>query len=85
MKSKGLSKIRLNEYGKNKIYLNDFEIGQIISIIYNKTDNNYLGIAIMKLVNLYDFEENTSLECSFDNSKINIKFPQYMLPLPRKS
>ena len=85
LKSKGLSKIRLNEYGKNKIYLNDFEIGQIISIIYNKTDNNYLGIAIMKLVNLYDFEENTSLECSFDNSKINIKFPQYMLPLPRKS
>ena len=64
--------------------LNNMEIGQIISLTYDETSNKCFGIAIIKLNYLYKFEENTSLECDFEESKINIKFPQYLLPLPRK-
>ena len=85
LKNKDLSTIILKEHGKNGIYLNDIEIGQIVSLSCNQIDNQYFGIAIIKLIHLYKFEENTSLECEFEESKINIKFPKYLLPLPRKS
>ena len=85
LKNKDLSTIRLKEHGKNSIYLNNAEIGQIISIIYDQINNRCYGIAIIKLNYLYNFEENTSLECDFEESKINIIFPQYLLPLPRKT
>jgi folate-binding protein YgfZ len=85
VKKRNVSRIILKEYGKNGIYLNGIEIGQIISLIYDKTNNKCLGIAIIKLIHLYNFEENPSLECNFEESKVNIKFPQYLLPLPRKS
>ncbi|MDC0093711.1 hypothetical protein OAI86_05250 [Alphaproteobacteria bacterium] len=84
IKNRDVSKIRLKEYGKNGVYLNNMEIGQIISLTYDETSNKCFGIAIIKLNYLYKFEENTSLECDFEESKINIKFPQYLLPLPRK-
>ncbi|MDC0456436.1 hypothetical protein OAM56_00805 [Alphaproteobacteria bacterium] len=84
LKNKDISTIRLKEHGKNGIYLNNAEIGQVISIIYDQIDNKCHGIAIIKLNYLYNFEENASLECDFEESKINIKFPQYLLPLPRK-
>tara|TARA_B100000767_G_scaffold245019_1_gene243653 strand:+ start:193 stop:1122 length:930 start_codon:yes stop_codon:yes gene_type:complete len=85
VKNKNLSTIRLKEHGKNGIYLSNVEIGQIISLKYNQIDNQCFGIAIIKLIHLYKFEENTSLECDFEESKINIRFPKYLLPLPRKS
>ena len=84
LKNKDLSTIRLKEHGKNSIYLNNAEIGQIISITYDQINNKCYGIAIIKLNYLYNFEENASLECDFEESKINIKFPKYFLPLPRK-
>jgi folate-binding protein YgfZ len=84
LKNKDLSTIRLKEHGKNGIYLNNAEIGQIISITYDQINNRCHGIAIIKLKYLYNFEENTRLECDFEESKINIKFPKYFLPLPRK-
>ena len=31
------------------------------------------------------FEENSNLECYHEESKIKIKFPQYLLPLPKKT
>ena len=85
VKNTDLSTIRLKEHGRNEIYLNNVEIGEIISLTYNQIDNKCLGIALIKLVHLYKFEENMSLECNFEKSKINIKFPEYLLPLPRKS
>jgi folate-binding protein YgfZ len=85
LKNKDLSTIRLKEHGKNGIYLNNDEIGQIISITYDQINNRCNGIAIIKLIYLYKFEEDTSLECDFEESKVNIKFPKYLLPLPRKS
>ena len=85
LKNKDVSTIRLKEYGKNGIYLNNAEIGQVISITYDQADNKCYGIAIIKLNYLYNFEENASIECDFEESKINIRFPQYLLPLPRKT
>ena len=82
---KNLPTIILKEYGKNGIYLNDREIGQIIKLTHNQIENKCFGIAIIKLVYLYDFEKNKSLECDFEEFKVNIKLPQYLLPLPRKS
>lgn len=83
--NKDLTTIKLNQYGKNEIYFKNVEIGQIISLTYNKLEKKYFGIAIIKLTHLYDFERNTSLKCNFEDSTIEIKFPQYLLPLPRKS
>ena len=85
IKNRDVSKIKLKENDKNEVYLNDINIGQIISLTYDKINNKCFGIAIIKLIYLYQFEEDTSLECDFEESKINIKFPQYLLPLPRKS
>ena len=45
----------------------------------------WYGMAIIKLTDLYKFEENNDLECKLQNLKLKIKFPQYMLPLPKKS
>ena len=56
-----------------------------MSLAYDKITNKYFGIAIIKLVHLYNFEENSDLECYHEESKIKIKFPQYLLPLPKKS
>ena len=59
-------------------------IGEVIALLLNKEDDNWYGIAKIKLSQLYLFEENNKLECDFCNSKIKINFPSYMLPLPRK-
>ena len=67
------------------VFLKDIEIGKIMSLAYDKTINKYFGIAIIKLVHLYNFEENSDLECYHEESKIKIRFPQYLLPLPKKS
>jgi tRNA-modifying protein YgfZ len=85
LESKDLSKISFNIDNKNKIFLKDIEIGKIISLAYDKIVNKYFGIAIIKLIHLYNFEQNLHLECHHEESKIKIKFPQYLLPLPKKS
>ena len=85
VKNESLQSIKLKEYGYNGIYLNKDKIGQVISLMYNKINNEHVGIAIINLIQLYKFEENMSLECDFEESKINIKFPQHLLPLPHRS
>ena len=68
----------------NKIFLETENIGEVITLLLNKEDNIWYGIAKIKLSQLYLFEENNKLECDFCNSKMKINFPSYMLPLPRK-
>ena len=85
MENKDLSITNYNIDNENKIFLKDIEIGKIISLAYDKIINKYFGIAIIKLVHLYNFEENSDLECYHGESKVEIKFPQYLLPLPKKS
>jgi len=85
MENKDLSITNYNIDNENKIFLKDIEIGKIMSLAYDKIINKYFGIAIIKLVHLYNFEENSDLECYHGESKIEIKFPQYLLPLPKKS
>lgn len=68
----------------NKIYLKTQDIGEVIALSLNKEDDTWYGIAKIKLSQLYLFEENNKLESNFFGSRINIKLPKYMLPLPRK-
>ena len=79
-----LSNLELKNLNKKEIYLNDINIGSLISMAYNNLEDLFYGIAIIKLKDLYKFEENDNLECKLQNLKIKIKFPQYMLPLPKK-
>ncbi len=83
-KSKKLSYLKLNELNKKKIFLNSKEIGEIISLLYNKDDDLWYGIAKITLSHLYSFEEDNALEGDFLNEQIKINFPKYMLPLPKK-
>ena len=85
LESKDLSKINYDIDNENKIFLKDTEIGKIISLAYDKIVNKYFGIAIIKLIHLYNFEQNLNLECHHEESRIKIKFPRYLLPLPKKS
>lgn len=85
MENKDLSITNYNIDNENKIFLKDIEIGKIMSLAYDKIINKYFGIAIIKLVHLYNFEKNSDLECYHAESKIKIKFPKYLLPLPKKS
>ena len=68
----------------NKIFLKTQNIGEVITLLLNKEDDIWYGIAKIKLSQLYLFEENSKLECDFCGSRIKINFPSYMLPLPRK-
>ncbi len=68
----------------NKIFLKTQNIGEVITLLLDKEDDIWYGIAKIKLSQLYLFEENNKLECDFCGSKIKINFPSYMLPLPRK-
>ncbi len=83
-KKNNLSNLELKNLNKKEIYLNDINIGSLISIAYDNYKKLWYGIAIIKLKDLYKFEENDNLECKIQNLKIKIKFPQYMLPLPKK-
>ena len=69
---------------EKKIFLKTQDIGELIALILNKDEDIWYGIAKIKLSQLYLFEENNKLECDFYGSKMKIKFPKYMLPLPRK-
>ena len=83
-KSKKLSYLKLIELNEKKIFLNSKEIGEIVSLLYNKDDDLWYGIAKITLSHLYSFEEDHSLEGDFLNEQIKINFPKYMLPLPKK-
>ncbi len=83
-KSKKLSYSKLNELNEKKIFLNSKEIGEIVSLLYNKDDDLWYGIAKITLSNLYSFEEDNTLKGDFLNEQIKINFPKYMLPLPKK-
>ncbi len=83
-KSKKLSYLKLIELNEKKIFLNSKEIGEIVSLLYNKNDDLWYGIAKITLSHLYSFEEDNALEGDFLNEKIKINFPKYMLPLPKK-
>ena len=83
-KSKKLSYLKLIELNEKKIFLNSKEIGEIVSLLYNKDDDHWYGIAKITLSHLYSFEEDDTLEGDFLNEKIKINFPKYMLPLPKK-
>ena len=83
-KSKKLSYLKLIELNEKKIFLNSKEIGEIVSLLYNKDDDLWYGIAKITLSHLYSFEENNALEGDFLNEQIKINFPKYMLPLPKK-
>ena len=83
-KSKKLSYLKPTELNEKKIFLNSKEIGEIVSLLYNKDDDHWYGIAKITLSHLYSFEEDNTLEADFLNEKIKINFPKYMLPLPKK-
>ena len=83
-KSKKLSYLKLIELNEKKIFLNGKEIGEIVSLLYNKDDDLWYGIAKITLSHLYSFEEDNALEGNFLNEQIKINFPKYMLPLPKK-
>ena len=83
-KSKKLSYLKLIELNEKKIFLNSKEIGEIVSLLYNKDDDLWYGIAKITLSHLYSFEEDDTLEGDFLNEQIKINFPKYMLPLPKK-
>ena len=83
-KSKKLSYLKLIELNEKKIFLNSKDIGEIVSLLYNKDDDLWYGIAKITLSHLYSFEEDKALEGNFLNEKIKINFPKYMLPLPKK-
>ena len=83
-KSKNLSYLKLIELNEKKIFLNSKEIGEIVSLLYNKDDDLWYGIAKITLSHLYSFEEDNTLEGDFLNEQIKINFPKYMLPLPKK-
>ena len=83
-KSKKLSYLELIELNEKKIFLNSKEIGEIVSLLYNKDDDLWYGIAKITLSHLYSFEEDNALEGDFLNEQIKINFPKYMLPLPKK-
>ena len=75
---------KINLHDEKEIYLRDNQIGQIIKLKLNKENNNFYGIAHIKLSHLYEFETDSSLLCDFKQMKIKIKFPNYLLPLPKK-
>ncbi|MDC3139955.1 hypothetical protein OBA40_01210 [Alphaproteobacteria bacterium] len=83
-KSKKLSHLKLIELNEKKIFLNSKEIGEIISLLYNKDEDLWYGIAKITLSHLYSFEKDNALEGDFLNEQIKINFPKYMLPLPKK-
>ena len=83
-KSKKLSYSKLMVLNEKKIFLNSKEIGEIVSLLYNKDDDLWYGIAKITLSHLYSFEEDNALEGDFLNEKIKVNFPKYMLPLPKK-
>ena len=83
-KSKKLSYLKLIELNEKKIFLNSKEIGEIVSLLYNKDDDLWYGIAKITLSHLYSFEKDNALEGEFLNEQIKINFPKYMLPLPKK-
>ena len=83
-KSKKLSYLKLIELNEKKIFLNSKEIGEIVSLLYNKDDDLWYGIAKITLSHLYNFEEDSALQGDFLNEQIKINFPKYMLPLPKK-
>ena len=83
-KSKKLSYLKLIELNEKKIFLNSKEIGEIVSLLYNKDDDLWYGIAKITLSHLYSFEKDNALEGDFLNEQIKINFPKYMLPLPKK-
>ena len=85
IENEDLSITHYNIDNENKIFLKYIEICKSMSLAYDKIVNKYFGIAIIKLVHLYNFEENSDLECYHEVSKIKIRFPQYLLPLPKKS
>ncbi len=82
-KNKNFSFSNLNKVD-NKILLKTQIIGEVITLLLNKKDDIWYGIAKIKLSQLYLFEENNKLECHFCSAKVKINFPSYMLPLSRK-
>ena len=83
-KSKKLSYLKLTELNEKKIFFNSKEIGEIVSLLYNKDDDLWYGIAKITLSYLYRFEKDNTLEGNFLDEQIKINFPKYMLPLPKK-
>ena len=79
-----LSLFKLDEIKDKRILLNDIEIGEVVSITENTTDNFHYGIAKIKLSQLYLFENDNNLKCDFSHYKVSVIFPKYMLPLPKK-
>ena len=80
-----LSYLKLSELDNKKIFLENKEIGEVISLLYDNKDQIFYGIAKITLSYLYRFEEDETLEGDFLDTKIRINFPKYMLPLPKKT
>jgi len=83
-KNKRLHHEEFDEINNKKIFLKNEEIGEVITLSLNHEDDVWYGIAKIKLFQLYLFEQNNELEGDFFGSKIKIKFPKFMLPLPKK-
>ena len=74
-----------NKLNKSKIiFFENNNIGEVIELKYHKKDNKFYGLANIKLNYLYRFENDSSLLCEFQNMKMKINFPNYLLPLPKK-
>ena len=74
----------MNLKSDRKIFFEDNNIGELVEMKYFKQQNNFYGLANIKLNYLYKFENDNSLLCEFQNLKMKINFPDYMLPLPKK-
>jgi folate-binding protein YgfZ len=83
-KNTDLSLLEFDKTKDRRIFLNDIEIGEIVSITENTNDNYHYGIAKIKLSQLYLFENDNNLKCDFSHYKVSVIFPKYMLPLPKK-
>ena len=83
-KNTDLSLLEFDKTKYRRIFLNDIEIGEIVSITKNTNDNYHYGIAKIKLSQLYLFENDNNLKCDFSHYKVSVIFPKYMLPLPKK-
>jgi len=84
-KNTDLSLLEFDKTKDRRIFLNDIEIGEIVSITENTNDNYNYGIAKIKLSQLYLFENDNNLKCDFSHYKVSVIFPKYMLPLPKKN
>ena len=83
-KYKKSSVLDLKKIKDRRVFLDEIEIGELVSTTVKTFEGFFYGVAKIKLAQLYLFEKNKNLKGNFLGSKVNIIFPNYLLPLPKK-